>query len=265
MQFPRLLLPRIAVWRTPSDLHVGGPHSSLVLSSVPSELADAVESLDGSHSLDDLHKICDQEWVMWLLAVLDSHGLLAEGQDGPRRVNVTVHGTGILATRVSALLAASSRAQIVERNGYSFDPTTLHLVVPSTAEADRVLIADLEKQRCPHLIVRADERTATVGPFVIPEVTSCLTCSDLARRDVDPTWPVQVFQLSRVETHPESWLCSWASATAVAHAMVYAHGLMPESASTTIEMSAWDGRVTYRGWPKHPQCPWHGGDEGDAE
>jgi len=158
----------------------------------------------------------------------------------------------VVARRISALLAASTRNQ-----GPPVDPPALHLVAGSTVEVDRVLIADLASGHRPHLIVRADEHTATVGPFVIPGVTSCLTCCDLGRRDLDSTWPVQVFQLSQVETRPGPWLSSWVSATAVAHAMVYARGLLPPSASTTMEISAVDGRVTYRSWPVHAQCPWH--------
>jgi len=257
MQFPRLLLPRIAVWRTPTDLNIGGPSSPLVLSRVPPELPEIIESLDGSHSLADLNHEFDPQWVSWLLAVLDSHGYLGDGPSLTDPFNVRVHGESVLAHRLSALLAASSRTTSVRHYEYSFDPTALHLVAAGTAEVDRVLVTELQKQHCAHLIVRADETTATVGPFVIPGMTSCLTCEDLARRDQDPTWPVQAFQLGQVETHPGPWLCSWAGSTAVAHALVYARGLVPESASTTVEISAWDGRVTYRGWPVHPECPWH--------
>jgi len=257
MQFPRLLLPRIAVWRTPTDLNIGGPSSPLVLSSVPPQLAEIVELLDGSHAVSDLNHDFDPEWVAWLLGVLDSHGYLTEGPNQSEPLNVRVHGESVLARRLSALLAASSRTTSVKHYEYSFDPTALHVVAASTVEVDRVLVTELQKQHCAHLIVRADDTTATVGPFVIPGMTSCLTCEDLSRRDQDPTWPVQAFQLGGVETHPGPCLCSWASATAVAHALVYARGLVPESASTTVEISAWDGRVTYRGWPVHPQCPWH--------
>jgi len=257
MQYPRLLLPRIAVWRTPTDLTIGGPSSPLVLSCVPPQLTDIVESLDGFHGVRDLKHDFDPEWVDWLLTVLDSHGYLAEGPSRSELLNVRVHGDSVLARRLSALLAASSRTTSVKHYEYSFDPTALHVVASSTVEADRVVVTELQKQHCAHLIVRADETTATVGPFVIPGMTSCLTCEDLSRRDQDPTWPVQAFQLGKVDAHPGPCVCSWASATAVAHALVYARGLVPESASTTLEISAWDGRVTYRGWPVHPQCPWH--------
>ena len=213
--------------------------------------------LDGSHSVVELNHDFSPQWVEWLLTVLDSHGYLKDGPAQSQQLNVRVHGDSALARRVATLLAASSRTTTVKDYEHSFDPTALHVVAASTVEVDRVLTDELQKQRCAHLIVRADETTATVGPFVIPGMTSCVTCADLSRRDMDPTWPVQAFQLGQVETHPGPWLCSWAAATAVAHALVYGRGLIPESASTTLEISAWDGRVTYRGWPVHPQCPWH--------
>ena len=246
MRYPRLLIPRIAVWRSTTDLHVGGPDSRFVLSRVPSRLSDIVPLLDGRHSVDDLSEVCDPYWVTWLLDNLSSHNLLADGVARAQLVDIQVEGTGRLAEAVSDLVPLGGGSGPV-----------LHIVALPTVETDRVLIADLNQRQVPYLVLRADEHGASVGPFVIPGQTSCVTCQDLTRRAVDPTWPVQVFQLARLDATPEPGLCYWAGATALAHVTAYARGQTPESASTTIEMSAEEGRVTYRSWPVHPKCRYH--------
>ena len=252
MRYPRLLIPRIAVWRSTTDLHIGGPNSRFVLSRVPPRLCDIVPLLDGCHSVDDLAQTCDPQWISWLLGCLQSHHLLAEGVARPQSVDIRVDGEGRLANAVAALVPRGRSGQV------------LHIVATATVETDRVLIADLNRQRVPYLVLRADEHGASVGPFVIPGQTSCVTCQDLTRRAVDPTWPVQVFQLARLDATPDPGLCYWAGATALAHVTAYAHGRVPESASTTIEMSAEEGRVTYRAWPVHPKCRYHGGTAGGS-
>jgi hypothetical protein len=254
MYYPRLLIPRIAVWRTPHDLHLGGPDSPVILTGVPSEVPALVELLDGRHSVEELSAAATPRWTNWLLAVLVERGLLADGPLVPAPLSVEVAGTGTLAKRLTALLTAS-RIPAGDRlpRGRS---ATLTIVASESVEADRVLVTDLQTRHQPHLVVRATEASASVGPFVIPG-TSCLTCADLARRALDPTWPFQVFQLARVVSQPGPALGVWASSTAVNHVLAYAHGLTPESASTTIEMSGYDGRLTYRAWPINPDCPHH--------
>ena len=245
MLYPRLLLPRIAVWRSTTDLHIGGADSQFVLNSVPHRLGEIIPLLDGYHSLDDLGRVCDPPWVSWLIEALQCHDLLADGVSRTPPADIRVEGTGQLADVVYALLPPPGLGQV------------LRIVAMPTVETDRVMVADLNRQRVPYLVLRADEHTASVGPFVIPGQTSCLTCQDLTRRALDPTWPVQVFQLARLEATPSTALCCWAGAMALAHATAYTRGLTPESASTTIELSAQDGRVTYRSWPIHPDCKYH--------
>jgi len=249
MRFPRLLLPRIAVWRSSCDLHLGGSASPVVLRRVPPQIADVVDLLDGRHPLDDLVAVCDRQWVLWLLSALESHCLVADGPAGPSPVGIRVEGTGGLAQAITDLLPGPPSGPLGE--------CAVRIIAAPSLEADRVLVAGLHRDKVPYLLVQACDRWASVGPFVIPGQTSCVTCLDLTRRGLDPTWPVQVFQLSQRVIPPDPLLCSWASATAVAHALAYTRGLTPESASTTVELSAEDGRLTYRHWPVHPDCPCH--------
>jgi hypothetical protein len=208
-----------------------------------------VDRLDGHHGITDLYQCCPRDWVNWLLARLETHGMLAEGPLPRRRTRLKIEGEGVIADRLQAL----ARAQHTIDTAAS-QPVTI--LCCSTVEADRVQVNELQRTGVAYLLVRASDDTARVGPFVSAD-SSCLTCTDLARRDLDPTWPVQVFQLATITTQPTPTLAAWASATAFAHAMAYARGLTPESTSTTIELSERTGRLTYRSWPVHPQCPNH--------
>jgi len=252
MEFPRLLLPRVAVWRTPGELVVGGPDRAVAFGAVPPRVADLVGLLDGTHSLDQLTQACERHWVQWVLGHLARHHLLAEGPETAAPLAVEVLGEGVLAQCVAeALAGVAGTPGPGARRG-----RPLYIVAPGTVEADRVLVAELKSRGLPHLVVRAGMETGVVGPFVLPG-TTCLTCTDLARRAGDPSWPVQVFQLSQIPADPPVWLCTWAAATAAAHALAYTRGLSPESTATTVEMSAATGRLTYRRWPRHPECTGH--------
>jgi len=251
MQFPRLLVPRIAVWRSPDDLHVGGPNSLLVLNNVPRKLVDVIELLDGHHSITELYQVCEDNWVDWLLSALAAQAALADGPPQLDPIPIQIHGNGVLARRITMLLKG------VAVPATEPDKQILHIVAPSTVEADRVLLTDLVCRRVNHLVVTATQDRASVGPFVIPGLTSCSLCPDLTRRALDPTWPIQAFQLSRIDSHPNPVMRTWASATAVGHIMAFAKGITPESASSTIELSASDSYLTYRDWPQHPECACH--------
>lgn len=250
MQYPRLVIPRIAVWRSPDDLHVGGCDSCLVLNAVPRQLAEVVECLDGRHEVNELYRIFDRQWVDWLLTVLDANSVLTEGPQKMALIPVQIHGSGDLADSITRLLQGIARPVSPAQSRSE----VLHIVAADTVEADRVLLADLVCQRLRHLVVSASQDCASVGPFVIPGLTSCTICTDLTRRGLDPTWPIQVFQLARIPTAPSAVMCAWASATAVGHISAYSRGITPESASSTIELSATDSYLTYRNWPRHPEC-----------
>ena len=201
--------------------------------------------LDGHHEAKSLSVVCDPDWVAWLLARLTEAGLLADGPPTRPLLAVKVHGKGRVADEITRLLSPARAPRGAER---------LHVVASDSLESDRVLAADLLEARAPHILVRADEDHACVGPLVVPGLTSCLNCTDLERRDLDPTWPVQAFQMSRARTEADPVLSAWAAALAVAQVRAHAAGLAGEAASTTIEMSRQDGRVTYRGWHRHPDC-----------
>lgn len=57
-----------------------------------------------------------------------------------------------------------------------------HPHVPSQVEIPAIV--------APHLHAGVHADLATIGPLVVPGVTSCLRCLHLHRRDADPAWPL---------------------------------------------------------------------------
>jgi uncharacterized tellurite resistance protein B-like protein len=55
-------------------------------------------------------------------------------------------------------------------------------------------VTALLRARVPHIAVRADEAIGVVGPLVVPGHTACLRCTDLARAELDPAWPLILAQ-----------------------------------------------------------------------
>ncbi|MCL1907286.1 MAG: hypothetical protein FWG08_05155 [Propionibacteriaceae bacterium] len=248
MQFPRLRPPRLAVWRSLTELQVGGLDYCVILQQAPPSLATVVTCLDGYHHVDELRTYCSPAVVDELLETLLDLNQLTDGPQEPTTVHTHVVGHGGLARHLKNRLGSWEQTQHAPQ---------VCMVAPSTFETDRVLAYDLTQRGVPHVIVKAHEQKASVGPWVIPGLSSCLKCSDLTRRDLDPTWPLQVFQFFHTRVHPPMELIDWATAVALAHLRAYARGLPPESLFTSIEMDGVTGRVTYREIPFHPHCECH--------
>ncbi|MDR2974154.1 MAG: hypothetical protein LBV00_05500 [Propionibacteriaceae bacterium] len=252
MNNPYLLVPRVAVWRRPGVLSIGDPASPIVLEPVPKELSRVIGLLDGRHDLIDLFSVCDERWVAWLLDHMKRLGRLQEGPPATPALRLRWHGSGPLIDDLVRLARTALPAPALARTTPSF-----HILAQPTAEPDRVQVNDLMARGLPHLVIRVSDELARIGPLVAPGTTSCLTCEDLARRDLDPTWPLQVFQLSQITTRPSALLRAWTAATAVGQVLAWARGETPDTINTVIEWSCENGRVTYRPAPIHPACPHH--------
>ncbi|MCL1922334.1 MAG: hypothetical protein FWG15_00430 [Propionibacteriaceae bacterium] len=245
MEYPRLLLPRIAVWRTPTELQVGGDQNSIALSGVPRELQKVISALDGHHRVDRLPGKHLRPWVAWLLSTLEESHLLGEGPASPPALAATVVGDGELGHHIGRLLR--------QLNATS-STTGITIVAPATHQVDRVMVDDLVSRAIPHLLVHVNETRACVGPLVIPGLTSCLRCWDLTTSDQDPTWPLRVFQLGALPTTPDPVLVQWASALAISHVRAYRQGNSPESVNTSLTMDGHDSHLSYQWHPHHREC-----------
>lgn len=120
----------------------------------------------------------------------DSH-LAATLVERRQRHRVAILGTGTLRDEVAAALDAAGVQEVatVEKAHVIVLANAHHPDVPAHFDHDAM---DL-----PHLHVGAFGERATVGPFVVPGVTSCLRCAHLHRRDADPAWPLLAVQWSQ--------------------------------------------------------------------
>ena len=130
----------------------------------------------------------------------------------------------------------------------------LTVVAVDTVEVDRVLTAHLLRTDQPHLVLRSSGSVVTVGPLVLPGLTACLRCTDLARRDADPGWPVLLRQLTGLHQPAGPVPAAWAAGVAAAQVLAHLGGSVPESAGATLELDENDHLMRWRAWPQHVAC-----------
>jgi hypothetical protein len=115
----------------------------------------------------------------------------------------------------------------------------------------------LHARGLPHLRIRLAPGVGSVGPFVVPGLTSCLTCADLYRADRDPAWPAMALQLTAPSRHPttaEVVVSTTIVGIAAAQALSFLDGGEPASLDGTLEIEPPDWRIRRRSWPAHPEC-----------
>lgn len=130
----------------------------------------------------------------------------------------------------------------------------LTVLAVDTVEVDRVLTEHLLRTDQPHLLLRSNGAGVTVGPLVLPGRTACLRCTDLARRDVDPGWPLLLHQLTRLHRPAQPVAAAWGTAVAAAQVLAHLSGALPESAGATLDLDESDHRMRWRTWPRHVAC-----------
>lgn len=115
----------------------------------------------------------------------------------------------------------------------------------------------LHARGCAHLLVRLASDHGTVGPLVIPGLTSCLRCADLHRLDRDPAWKALAAQLTvphRAAVASEVALATVVAGLACVQVLEFLDGERPATVEGSLEMHLPDWRVRRRTWPVHPDC-----------
>ena len=258
MPTPRLTLtrPLCVLWREDGQLQLGlDSDGAVVLGGAPPGSDAVLRALRTPRTpleVSRLVPLLPHDALDELLGVLSDAGLLAPAPArGPGQV--TVLGQGPLAWAVADLLGLEG---VDVRTGLraATDAQGVAVVCGTTAEPDRVLTRDLTAAGLPHLVVRAEPERAVVGPFIDPGVTTCVGCTDLIRRELDPAWPRLLAQLCRSEHTPLPRQAVWAAAMASAQLTTWWAGGTPESAGATLELDAHTGVFGARRWPRHPDC-----------
>ncbi len=121
-------------------------------------------------------------------------------------------------------------------------------------------LAQLARERVPHLAVMAGEAIGVVGPLVVPRRTACLLCLDYFRAGNDPAWPLILAQLGRRSPEPpacDAVLAAAVAAQAAAQALIAIdkNPVASAAANGTLELVLPDWRWRRRTWQPHPACP----------
>lgn len=137
------------------------------------------------------------------------------------------------------------------------------VVVLARGEPDRGTLDALVREGTAHLLVRAVDGGAVLGPFVEPGGTACLRCVDAHRIDADPGHlPVlERYVDATARSSPmdppaplsplfAALLTGWAVQEAVNHL----RGLHPASWSATLELDDGLTGLTATAWLRHPRC-----------
>jgi bacteriocin biosynthesis cyclodehydratase domain-containing protein len=133
------------------------------------------------------------------------------------------------------------------------------VVLADSAVPPPEFVARLLSGSVPHLAARVREGTAIVGPFVVPGRSSCLSCADLHRADLDESWPTVAAQLVG-RSQPADLACTHATAALAVEQVLQALNWLltgkrrPPTWNTTIELDPFRGKVEHRAWPAHPGC-----------
>lgn len=176
---------------------------------------------------------------------------------------------GGLGTADEGIPLATATAVAVERSAPYADATPL--TAPSRPDPDLVIIArdepvdddhrdSLHARGWAHLPVSVTSAGSSVGPLVVPGMTSCLRCADLFRLDRDPAWTALAVQLAnarRVRDSGSLTASSIIAGVAAAQALEFLDGPaagQPATFEGSLELTPGDWRLRRRSRPVHPDC-----------
>jgi bacteriocin biosynthesis cyclodehydratase domain-containing protein len=137
----------------------------------------------------------------------------------------------------------------------------LAIIAPAGAMPAPAVVAAVRD--LPHLFVYVRETAAVVGPLVVPGVTPCWRCIQIARADRDRAWPALAAQLAGTTPSVEPAdvaLTSFAASLAAVHALGWldrqtgARAAAVPSLGGVVELDLSDGRLRRRTIAAHPDC-----------
>ncbi len=182
---------------------------------------------------------------------------------------VVVDGRGPVPDSLVALLRRLGVGR-VDGGAYAADAAEACLADGSAVHPDLVVLtgtgptpvgagASWQAHGIPHLALTCDDGAATLGPLVLPGVTSCLACHDLLRADLDPSWPLVRAQLpgrvpqpaDAVDAGPRLGPLVTTLAALLVTGWLDGSAPMP---GVSVEVAPPWPTVVHRHWPAHPGC-----------
>ena len=179
------------------------------------------------------------------LAALAEAGMVTGPAPEPASRRVAVHATGGLRAELTRLLRLA---------GCEPEADAEVAVVAAAGQVRRTESDALLRTGTAHLLLSADARGWTVGPFVVPGRTACLRCVDAHRGEHDPRRALVVDQLAGRPGAPDDpVLSAIAAAWAVRDLLTFLDGGEPATWSRTVELGP-DLRPRPRAWTRHLHC-----------
>jgi hypothetical protein len=160
-----------------------------------------------------------------------------------------------LATAAAAAVRLAAPETVCVPPPFGQAPDLVVLAVDEPVDTERR--DALHARSCAHLLVRISAGHGSVGPLVIPGLTSCLHCADLHRLDRDPAWDALAVQLGiapRYGATSEVALATVMAGLAAVQVLDFLDGGRPASVEGSLEMQLPDWRLRRRSWPVHPDC-----------
>lgn len=245
-------------------LHPPSPRLAAQLTSLSTRHGErAVRVLRARHESAVSVGGCDRVAVL-IAALLAAAGVgrVYCTADGPARLHHAIPG-GVAPSDEGRDLAAAAE-DAVRRAAPEVDTTAL----PADHRPDLTVVAlegpiDDDRRAALHanggayLAVELGADSASIGPLVLPGLTSCLRCADLHRTDRDPAWPALAVQLAlprRYGPASDVALATLLAGTAALQALAFLDGDDPATVEGTLELRLPDWRLRRRTRPAHPSC-----------
>jgi hypothetical protein len=254
------------VWRTPDEVQFGALDPCVVLDRPERMPLDLIHLLSRGASVDSLTGLAgthggEREDVLALLETLTPVLLDAPPPRAPRKRPgpVIVSGDDGAARAIVGGLRLLGHDVVRVPTGEPLSPRVpgrMMVLVEPRVIAPPMHLALLRRD-LPHLPLVTGDGRFMIGPLVVPGITPCLRCLDLARRDADPAWPAIASQLTaHPAPPPEPRLEFEAQSIAVPVVDRFLSGTRL-SLVGAVQMIARDGLQPGRGRQSlsfHPEC-----------
>lgn len=114
------------------------------------------------------------------------------------------------------------------------------------------------REGVPHLLAFLRERSAVVGPLVLPGESPCLRCLDLHRAGRDPAWPLLAAQLATggpgAKAAGDVVTATLLASVCALQVLGFIEGRRPATVGATLQLTLPDWRLRRRRWSLHPSC-----------
>ena len=240
------------VWRTPTSLQFGVTRPAVVFDDLDLGSEKMIAALTAGISRSGLDMMArsaglDATAVDALLTRL-SPVMLRERQPAP--APVVVAGSGLLADRVTALLAAEGVPVLLARTVAAAEATQASFaIVIGRYVLDPELHGLWLRRDVAHLPVVLGDASVAIGPLVVPGQTACLFCLQRHATDADPAWPAIASQLWGRPSPAETQLVASEAAAIVARLV-----LSGAEASSQLVIDARSGAHSRQSFAVHPEC-----------